>query len=171
MPVGIRSISLAFFRPYRSGLLVPLNQTLEFPYWNHIWFVNQILLEKRFFMKPWGQEAVAPGLRLMVHQSSMNVSPAFRSASESFVAVKFSIFSSCKVFIFMIKFHSGNGTWRMLQMDCISKAVTCSDLSKDSSSFLVRSSPNFREYPLKVSPSRGKTAGFWSTALCWLPRE
>ena len=129
MPVGIRSISLAFFRPYRSGLLVPLNQTLEFPYWNHIWFVNQILLEKRFFMKPWGQEAVAPGLRLMVHQSSMNVSPAFRSASESFVAVKFSIFSSCKVFIFLIKFHSGNGTWRKLQMDCISKAVTCSDLS------------------------------------------
>ena len=66
----------------------------------------------------------------MVHQSSMNVSPAFRSASESFVAIKFSIFSSCTVFIFLIKFHSGNGTWRMLQMDCISKAVTISDLKK-----------------------------------------
>ena len=102
-------------------------------------------------------EAVAPGLRLMVHQSSMSVSPAFRSGPESFVAIKFFIFPSWSVFIFMIKFHSGNGTWRMLQMDCISKAVTVSDLKKTwrlfgetDSNLPVVSSLRFR--PLEEKP-------------------
>ena len=106
-------------------------------------------------------------LCLMVHQSPMSVSSAFRSGSESFVASKYSKCLPVRFLFFMIKIHSGLDTWRKLHLEYNSKAFTFCDRGTIviflGEVILPVSSDSISP---KVSPSGEKTRESGSTDLC-----